>query len=147
VLLAVVKLQDLKGKDTDLENHNSSVLPNTNNDWEFKFLLRFQTFPTAHNYYSDRFYYWKSLPFQNAYWIVLTIVVIMRQGYGEQTTHLSSFRFSRQIYCFWNPFFSSWLNNHWWISNHRTTFWFHLLQLIKSWATFITIYVIFIYEF
>jgi uncharacterized membrane protein YccC len=42
------------------------------------------------NYYSDRFYYWKSPTLQNAYWIVLTIVVIMRQGYGltkQRTFH------------------------------------------------------------
>jgi uncharacterized membrane protein YccC len=51
----------------------------------------------------------KALPFQNAYWIVLTIVVIMRQGYGltKQRTFHRIFNNSRCVYCFWNPFFSS----------------------------------------
>jgi uncharacterized membrane protein YccC len=48
----------------------------------------------------------KALPFQNAYWIVLTIVVIMRQGYGltKQRTFHRIFGTILGAYC-WNPFF------------------------------------------
>jgi hypothetical protein len=124
---AVVKLQD---RDSE-KIHNPSVLP-TNNDWEFKFLLhRFQTFSRLTITILIGFII-GALP-SKCLLIVLTIVVIMRQGYGL-TNNAPFTEFSEQFRCFiaFGVLFSSWLNNHWWISNHRTTFDFHLLQLITK---------------
>jgi uncharacterized membrane protein (TIGR01666 family) len=81
---AVVKLQDLKGKDTDLEKF---IAPQY---YPIRTLIENLSFSSTIFRHSLRltitimigFIIGKILPFQNAYWIVLTIVVIMRQGYG-----------------------------------------------------------------
>ncbi|WP_016988323.1 FUSC family protein [Flavobacterium sp. ACAM 123] len=89
---AVVKLQDLKGKDTDLEKF---ITPQY---YPVRTLIENLSFSSTVFRHSLRltitimmgFIIGKVLPFQNAYWIVLTIVVIMRQGYGltkQRTFH------------------------------------------------------------
>jgi uncharacterized membrane protein (TIGR01666 family) len=80
----VVKLQDLKGKDKDLEKF---VTPQY---YPIRTLIDNLSFSSTVFRHSLRLtitillglLIGKILPFQNAYWIVLTIVVIMRQGYG-----------------------------------------------------------------
>lgn len=80
----VVKSQDLKGKDTDLEKF---ITPQY---YPISTLIENLSFSSTVFRHSLRltitiligFTIGKVLPFQNAYWIVLTIVVIMRQGYG-----------------------------------------------------------------
>jgi len=80
----VVKLQDLKGKDKDLEKF---ITPQY---YPISTLIENFSFSSTVFRHSLRltitiligFLIGKILPFQNAYWIVLTIVVIMRQGYG-----------------------------------------------------------------
>jgi uncharacterized membrane protein (TIGR01666 family) len=80
----VVKSQDLKGKDTDLEKF---ITPQY---YPISTLIENLSFSSTVFRHSLRltitiligFTIGKILPFQNAYWIVLTIVVIMRQGYG-----------------------------------------------------------------
>jgi uncharacterized membrane protein YccC len=88
---AVVKLQDLKGKDTDLEKfitpqyYPIRMIENLSfSSTVFRHSLRLTITILI------GFIIGKALPFQNAYWIVLTIVVIMRQGYGltkQRTFH------------------------------------------------------------
>jgi uncharacterized membrane protein (TIGR01666 family) len=89
---AVVKLQDLKGKDTDLEKF---ITPQY---YPIRTMIENLSFSSTVFRHSLRltitiligFIIGKALPFQNAYWIVLTIVVIMRQGYGltkQRTFH------------------------------------------------------------
>ncbi|MFT7396482.1 MAG: putative membrane protein (TIGR01666 family) [Flavobacterium sp.] len=89
---AVVKLQDLKGKDTDLEKF---ITPQY---YPVQTMIENLSFSSTVFRHSLRltitiligFIIGKALPFQNAYWIVLTIVVIMRQGYGltkQRTFH------------------------------------------------------------
>ncbi|WP_339921672.1 FUSC family membrane protein [uncultured Flavobacterium sp.] len=80
----VVKSQDLKGKDKDLEKF---ITPQY---YPISTLIENFSFSSTVFRHSLRltitiligFIIGKILPFQNAYWIVLTIVVIMRQGYG-----------------------------------------------------------------
>jgi uncharacterized membrane protein (TIGR01666 family) len=80
----VVKSQDLKGKDKDLEKF---ITPQY---YPISTLIENFSFSSTVFRHSLRltitiligFIVGKILPFQNAYWIVLTIVVIMRQGYG-----------------------------------------------------------------
>jgi uncharacterized membrane protein (TIGR01666 family) len=80
----VVKLKDLKGRDKDLEKF---VTPQY---YLKRTLIDNLSFSSTVFRHSIRltitiligFVIGKILPFQNAYWIVLTIVVIMRQGYG-----------------------------------------------------------------
>lgn len=87
-----VKLKDLKGRDKDLENLitpdyyplNTLVENFSFSSLEFRHSLRITvTLLTG-------FIIGKVLPFENVYWILLTIVVIMRPGYGltkERTTN------------------------------------------------------------
>jgi uncharacterized membrane protein YccC len=91
----------------------------------------------------------KILPFQNAYWIVLTIVVIMRQGYGltkERTfqrifgTILGGF-IAFGILSFVHD---SQLGG---LAIIAMLLAFHLHQLIIKLDTFVTIYVILFMEF
>ena len=47
------------------------------------------------------------LPFHNVYWILLTIIVIMRPGYGltkERSFHRIFGTILRRFYCIWSPF-------------------------------------------
>ncbi len=87
-----VKLKDLKGRDKDLENLitpdyyplNTLVENFSFSSMEFRHSLRITTTLLI------GFIIGKILPFENVYWILLTIVVIMRPGYGltkERTTH------------------------------------------------------------
>jgi uncharacterized membrane protein (TIGR01666 family) len=87
-----VKLKDLKGRDKDLENlitpHyyplNTLVENFSFSSLEFRHSLRITTTLLI------GFIIGKILPFENVYWILLTIVVIMRPGYGltkERTFH------------------------------------------------------------
>lgn len=87
-----VKLKDLKGRDKDLENlitpHYYPLNTLTENfsfsSLEFRHSLRLTTTLLL------GFIIGKVLPFENVYWILLTIVVIMRPGYGltkERTAH------------------------------------------------------------
>ena len=87
-----VKLKDLKGRDKDLENLitpdyyplNTLVENLSFSSLEFRHSLRITVTLLI------GFIIGKVLPFENVYWILLTIVVIMRPGYGltkERTTH------------------------------------------------------------
>jgi uncharacterized membrane protein (TIGR01666 family) len=87
-----VKLKDLKGRDKDLENLitpdyyplNTLVENFSFSSLEFRHSLRITTTLLI------GFIIGKVLPFENVYWILLTIVVIMRPGYGltkERTSH------------------------------------------------------------
>ena len=87
-----VKLKDLKGRDKDLENLitpdyyplNTLVENFSFSSLEFRHSLRITTTLLI------GFIIGKVLPFENVYWILLTIVVIMRPGYGltkERTTN------------------------------------------------------------
>jgi len=87
-----VKLKDLKGRDKDLEKlitpHyyplNTLVENFSFSSLEFRHSLRITTTLLI------GFIIGKILPFENVYWILLTIVVIMRPGYGltkERTFH------------------------------------------------------------
>ncbi|MES2575426.1 MAG: FUSC family membrane protein [Bacteroidota bacterium] len=87
-----VKLKDLKGRDKDLEKliepHyyplNTLVENFSFSSMEFRHSLRITTALLV------GFIIGRILPFENVYWILLTIVVIMRPGYGltkERTTH------------------------------------------------------------
>lgn len=77
-------LNDLKGKDKDLEKFISPQY------YPISTIVQNFSFSSTIFRHSLRltitiligFIIGKVLPFQNAYWIVLTIVVIMRQGYG-----------------------------------------------------------------
>jgi uncharacterized membrane protein (TIGR01666 family) len=79
-----VKLKDLKGRDKDLENLitpdyyplNTLVENFSFSSLEFRHSLRITTTLLI------GFIIGKVLPFENVYWILLTIVVIMRPGYG-----------------------------------------------------------------
>jgi uncharacterized membrane protein (TIGR01666 family) len=79
-----VLLYDLKGKDKDLEKFISTQY------YPLSTMIENFSFSSTVFRHSLRltitiligFIIGKVLPFQNAYWIVLTIVVIMRQGYG-----------------------------------------------------------------
>lgn len=79
-----VKLKDLKGRDKDLENLitpdyyplNTLVENFSFSSLEFRHSLRITTTLVI------GFIIGKILPFENVYWILLTIVVIMRPGYG-----------------------------------------------------------------
>jgi uncharacterized membrane protein (TIGR01666 family) len=79
-----VKLKDLKGRDKDLENLitpdyyplNTLVENFSFSSMEFRHSLRITTTLLI------GFIIGKILPFENVYWILLTIVVIMRPGYG-----------------------------------------------------------------
>jgi uncharacterized membrane protein (TIGR01666 family) len=79
-----VKLKDLKGRDKDLENLitpnyyplNTLVENFSFSSLEFRHSLRITTTLLV------GFIIGKVLPFENVYWILLTIVVIMRPGYG-----------------------------------------------------------------
>jgi uncharacterized membrane protein YccC len=73
---------------------------------------------------------------------VLTIVVIMRQGYGltKQRTFHRIFGTILGAFIAFGPFFLT----HWWISNHRTTFGFSFTPTTKL-VPHSSIYVIFIY--
>jgi uncharacterized membrane protein (TIGR01666 family) len=79
-----VKLKDLKGRDKDLENLitpdyyplNTLVENFSFSSLEFRHSLRITTTLLI------GFIIGKILPFENVYWILLTIVVIMRPGYG-----------------------------------------------------------------
>ncbi|MGO4818015.1 FUSC family membrane protein [Flavobacterium sp. W22_SRS_FP1] len=79
-----VILYDLKGKDKDLEKFISTQY------YPVSTMIENFSFSSTVFRHSLRltitiligFLIGKVLPFQNAYWIVLTIVVIMRQGYG-----------------------------------------------------------------
>lgn len=81
---STVKSHDLKGKDKDLEKF---ITPQY---YPISTLIENFSFSSTVFRHSLRltitiligFTIGKILPFQNAYWIVLTIVVIMRQGYG-----------------------------------------------------------------
>ncbi|WP_281337309.1 FUSC family protein [Flavobacterium eburneipallidum] len=87
-----VKLKDLKGRDKDLEKlitpHyyplNTLVENFSFSSMEFRHSLRITiTLLTG-------FIIGRVLPFENVYWILITIVVIMRPGYGltkERTSH------------------------------------------------------------
>jgi len=87
-----VKLKDLKGRDKDLENLitpdyyplNTLVENFSFSSMEFRHSLRITITLLL------GFIIGKVLPFENVYWILLTIVVIMRPGYGltkERTTN------------------------------------------------------------
>lgn len=79
-----VRLKDLKGRDKDLENLitpqyyplNTLVENFSFSSLEFRHSLRITTTLLI------GFIIGKILPFENVYWILLTIVVIMRPGYG-----------------------------------------------------------------
>jgi len=79
-----VRLRDLKGRDKDLENLitpsyyplNTLVENLSFSSMEFRHSLRITTTLLV------GFIIGKVLPFENVYWILLTIVVIMRPGYG-----------------------------------------------------------------
>lgn len=81
---ANVKLKDLKGRDKDLENLITPTYYPLNtleenfsfSSLEFRHSLRITTTLLI------GFIIGKILPFENVYWILLTIVVIMRPGYG-----------------------------------------------------------------
>ncbi len=79
-----VKLKDLKGRDKDLENLitpdyyplNTLVENFSFSSLEFRHSLRITTTLLI------GYIIGKVLPFENVYWILITIVVIMRPGYG-----------------------------------------------------------------
>ena len=81
---ATINSQDLKGKDKDLEKF---ITPQY---YPLSTMVENLSFSSTVFRHSLRltitiligFIIGQLLPFQNAYWIVLTIVVIMRQGYG-----------------------------------------------------------------
>jgi hypothetical protein len=111
--------------------HNSSVLPNTNNDWEFKFLLhRFQTFSRLTITILIGFIIGKAYPSKCLLDRVNYCCYYETRIWFNKTTHLHRILNNSRCRLLLLILFSSWLNNHWWISNHRTTFDFHLLQLI-----------------
>lgn len=80
----IVNLQDLKGRDKDLEKF---ITPQY---YPISTLIENLSFSSTVFRHSLRltitiligFLIGNILPFQNTYWIVLTIIVIMRQGYG-----------------------------------------------------------------
>jgi len=81
---SIVNLQDLKGRDKDLEKF---ITPQY---YPISTLIENLSFSSTVFRHSLRltitiligFLIGNILPFQNTYWIVLTIIVIMRQGYG-----------------------------------------------------------------
>jgi len=89
---STVKLKDLNGREKDIEKLAitpyypiSTLVENLSfSSLEFRHSLRITTTLLI------GFFVGKLLPFENVYWILLTIVVIMRPGYGltkERTLH------------------------------------------------------------
>ena len=82
--VTITKLKDLNGREKDIEKLNkkdyyplSTLIGNLSfSSSEFRHSLRITTTLLI------GFIVGKFLPFQNVYWILLTIVVIMRPGYG-----------------------------------------------------------------
>jgi uncharacterized membrane protein (TIGR01666 family) len=143
--------QDLKGRDNDLEKF---VTPQY---YPWQTLVDNFSFSSTVFRHSLRltitllvgFIIGKILPFQNTYWIVLTIVVIMRQGYGltkQRTYHRIIGTFLGVIVAF------TILHS---VNNPQIIGTLAIIAMIlgfsftptnyKVGATFITVYVIFIY--
>lgn len=143
---------DLKGKDNDLEKFVSPQY------YPWQTLVDNFSFSSTVFRHSLRltitllvgFLLGEVLPFQNTYWIVLTIVVIMRQGYGltkQRTYHRILGTFLGVIIAF------SILNS---VTNPQIIGTLAIIAMIlgfsftptnyKVGATFITVYVIFLYS-
>ena len=82
--ISITKLKDLNGREKDIEKLNKKDY------YPLSTLIRNLSFSSSEFRHSLRitstlligFIVGKFLPFQNVYWILLTIVVIMRPGYG-----------------------------------------------------------------